>query len=303
MNRFVRRVAPKLAADSAPQPVEDAAAAAPQRGARPEAVANPDADAADEAESNGEASSVEGEYSHFTGLLDELAKEQPAAGQWAAQLPSDDEVTSSFDAYLRHRARQLLGYIATLTTKTTQRNDKFLKMSRYFTTHSVPQNQARLRQKAARQLRKLHEAAQAHRPDADAYLQALNAAKNGSPHAAQLLLWGFNLLDPTRSQTAMWRVQQGLLSGKPVPKKSTAEKNRAKASRYDVWQLWQRKAAKFVDDVAGISSDSSSSKTIRDMFSSTASAACHTLAAPQREASLLQDQEGNDHTSHADASS
>ena len=65
MDRFVRRVAPKLAADSAPQPVEVAAAAAPQRGARPEAVANPDADAADEAESNGEASSVEGEHSHI----------------------------------------------------------------------------------------------------------------------------------------------------------------------------------------------------------------------------------------------
>ena len=106
MDRFVRRVAPKLAADSAPQ-----------HGARPEAVANPDADAGDEAESNGEASSVEGEYSHITGLLDELAKEQPAAGQWAAQLPSDAEVTSSFDAYLRHRARQLLGYIATLKTQ------------------------------------------------------------------------------------------------------------------------------------------------------------------------------------------
>ena len=58
MDRFVRRPAPK--------PVEVAAAAAPQRGARPEAVANPDADAADEAESNGEASSVEGEYSHIT---------------------------------------------------------------------------------------------------------------------------------------------------------------------------------------------------------------------------------------------
>ena len=89
MDRFVRRVAPELAADSAPQPVEVAAAAAPQRGTRPEAVAIPNADAADEAESNGEASSVEGEYSHITGLLDELAKEQPAAGQWAAQLPSD----------------------------------------------------------------------------------------------------------------------------------------------------------------------------------------------------------------------
>ena len=84
MDRFVRRVAPKLAADSAPQPVEVAAAAAPQRGARPEAVANPDADAADETESNGEASSVEGEYFHFTELLNELAEEQPAAGQWAA---------------------------------------------------------------------------------------------------------------------------------------------------------------------------------------------------------------------------
>ena len=117
MDRFVRRVAPKLAADSAPQPVEVAAAAAPQRGARPEAVANPDADAADDAESHGEASSVEGEYSHITRLLDELSKEQPAAGQWAAQLPSDAEVTSSFDAYLRHRARQLLGYIATLITQ------------------------------------------------------------------------------------------------------------------------------------------------------------------------------------------
>ena len=114
MDRFVRRVAPKLAADGAPQPVE--AAAAPQRGARPEAVANPDADAVDEAESNGEASSVEGEYSHITGLLDELAKEQTAAGEWAAQLPSEAEVASSFDAYLRHRARQLLGYIPTLTT-------------------------------------------------------------------------------------------------------------------------------------------------------------------------------------------
>ena len=131
MDRFVRRVAPNLAADSAPQPVEDAAVAAPQRGAdaaaaapqrraRPEAVAHPDADAADDAESNGEASSVEGEYSQTNGLLDELAKEQPAAGQWAAQLPSDAEVTSSFDAYLRHRARQLLGYIATRTTRTTQ---------------------------------------------------------------------------------------------------------------------------------------------------------------------------------------
>ena len=60
MDRFVRRVAPKHAADSAPKPAEVASAAAPQRGARPEAVANPDADAADEAESNGEASSVEG---------------------------------------------------------------------------------------------------------------------------------------------------------------------------------------------------------------------------------------------------
>ena len=97
MDRFVRRVASKLAADSAPQHAGVAAAAAPQRGARPEAVANPDADAADEAESNGEASSVEGEYSHITALLDELAMEQPAAAQWAAQLPSDAEVKSSFD--------------------------------------------------------------------------------------------------------------------------------------------------------------------------------------------------------------
>ena len=54
MDRFVRRVAPELAADSAPQPVEAAPAAAPQRAARPAAVANPDADASDKAESNGE---------------------------------------------------------------------------------------------------------------------------------------------------------------------------------------------------------------------------------------------------------
>ena len=47
MDRFVRRGAPQLAADSTPQPVEVAAAAAPERGARPEAVANPDADAVD----------------------------------------------------------------------------------------------------------------------------------------------------------------------------------------------------------------------------------------------------------------
>ena len=122
MHRFVRRVAPELPADSAPQLVEVAAAAAPQRGTRPEAVTIPNADAADEAENHGEASSVEGEYSHITGLLDELAKEQPAAGQWAARLPSDAEVTSSFDAYLRHRARQLLGYMATL--KTQRRSDR-----------------------------------------------------------------------------------------------------------------------------------------------------------------------------------
>ena len=113
MDRFVRRVAPKLAADSAPQPVEVAAAAAPQRGARPEAVATPEADAADDSSTNGEASSVEGDYSRTIALLNELAKEQPAAGQWATQFPSDAEVRSSFDAYLRHRARQLLGYIAT----------------------------------------------------------------------------------------------------------------------------------------------------------------------------------------------
>ena len=303
MDRFVRRVAPKLAADSAPQPVEVPAAAAPQRGARPEAVANPDADAANEAESNGEASSVEGEYSHITRLLDELAEEQPAAAQWAAQLPSDAEVTSSFDAYLRHRARQLLGYIATLTTQKTQRKDKCLKVHEHMKAGTVAQNQARLRRKAARQLRELHEAAQAHRPDADAYLQALNAAKDGSPHAAQLLLWGFNLLDPTRSQTAMWRVQQGLLSGKPVLKKRTAQKNRAKAIRDDVWQLWQRKTAQFLPEGSGISGESSSSKTLRSMFSSKASAASHTLAAPQREALLLQEEEGNDHTSQGAASS
>ena len=52
MDRFVRRVAPELVADSAYQPVEVAAAAAPQRGARLEAVAHPDADAVDDAESN-----------------------------------------------------------------------------------------------------------------------------------------------------------------------------------------------------------------------------------------------------------
>ena len=91
MERFVRRGAPKRAADSASQPVDVAAAAAPQRAARPAAVTTPDADA------DGEASSVEDEYSHIAGLLDELAKEQPAAVQWAAQPPSDAEVTSSFD--------------------------------------------------------------------------------------------------------------------------------------------------------------------------------------------------------------
>ena len=110
MERFVRRGAPKRAADSASQPVDVAAAAAPQRAARPEAVATPDADA------DGEASSVDGEYCDITGLLEELAEAQPAAGQWAAQLPSRAEGKSSFDAYLRRRARQLLGYIATLTT-------------------------------------------------------------------------------------------------------------------------------------------------------------------------------------------
>ena len=78
-----------------------------------------------------------------------LAKEQPISGQWAAQLPSDAEVKSSFDAYLHHRARQLLGYIATLTTKATQRKDNSLKLSGYFKCHTVAQNQARLRQKAA----------------------------------------------------------------------------------------------------------------------------------------------------------
>ena len=121
----------------ASKPVEVAAAAAPQRGARPEAKTNRNAEAADEADSNGEASSVEGDYSDITRLLDELAKEQPAAGQWAAQLPSDAEMKSSFDAYLRHRARQLLGYIATLTTRKTQRQDRFLKMTRYIHVHTV----------------------------------------------------------------------------------------------------------------------------------------------------------------------
>ena len=77
-----------------------------------------------------------------------------------------------------------------------------------------------------------------------------------------------------------------VLSGKLVPK-GAAQKNRAKAIRDDVWQLWQRNAAKFLEDVPGISSGSSSSKTIQSMFSSTASAASRTLAAPQREASLL----------------
>ena len=101
----------------------------------------------------------------------------------------------------------------------------------------------------------------------------------------------------------MWYVQQGLLSGKPVSKKGAAQKNRAKAKRDDVWQLWKIKASKLVEDVAGISIGSSGSKTIRSMLSSTPSVASHTLAAPQREASLLQDQEGDDHTSHAAASS
>ena len=98
MDRFVRRVAPELPADTAPQLVEVAAAAARQRSTTPEAVPIPNADATDEAESHGEASSVEGEYRHNTRLFDELAEEQPAAGQWAAQLPSDAEMTSSFDA-------------------------------------------------------------------------------------------------------------------------------------------------------------------------------------------------------------
>ena len=303
MDRFVRRDAPKPRADSTPQPVDSAAAAAPQRGTTPESVANPAADAAYEVESNAEASSVEGEYSHTTGLLYDLTKELPAAGQWAAKLPSDAEVRSSFDAYLRHRARQLLGYIATLKTQKTLRKDNILKIREYSRSHTVAETQAHLRKKAARQLRELHEAAQAHRPDADAYLQALNAAQNGSPHAAQLLLWGFNLLDPTRSQTAMWHLQQELLSGRPEPKKGRTKNNRAKAVREDVWQLWKRKAAQFLPDVACSSSAGPSSKTIREMFSSTASTASRTLAAPQREASLWQDQEGNDHTSHAAASS
>ena len=76
MDRFVRRTAPK--------PVEVVAAAAPQRGARPEAKANREADAADEADSNGKASSVEGEYSDITRLLDELAKEQPPDSRGAS---------------------------------------------------------------------------------------------------------------------------------------------------------------------------------------------------------------------------
>ena len=76
-------------------------------------------------------------------------------------------------------------------------------MHDYTRNHTVAENQARLRKKAATQLRVLHEAARAHRPDADAYLQALNAAQNGSPHAAELLVFGFKLLDPTRSQTAI----------------------------------------------------------------------------------------------------
>ena len=71
-------------------------AAAPQRGVMFEAVAIRDADAVGEAESNGEASSVEGEYFRNRGLLDKLAKEQLAAGQWAAQPPSVTAATLLF---------------------------------------------------------------------------------------------------------------------------------------------------------------------------------------------------------------
>ena len=76
MDRFVRRIAPKLAADSAPQPVEVAAAAATQRGARPEAVANPDAHAADEVPTYEKACCIEKEYDQIPALLSELPKEQ-----------------------------------------------------------------------------------------------------------------------------------------------------------------------------------------------------------------------------------
>ena len=294
----MRRGAPKRAADSASQSVDVAAAAAPQRAAGPEAVATPEADA------DGEASSVEGEYCDITGLLEELAEAQPAAGQWAAQLPSRTEGKSSFDADLRRRARQLLGYIATLKSQKTQRKDNIMKIHDYSRSHSVLETKAHLRKKAARQLRELHETAQAHRPDADAYLQALNAAQNGNPHAEQLLLWGFRLLDPTRSQTAMWRVRQGLLRDQPVRKKCAEYNNRAKATFDDVWQMWQRKAAAFLKrHVGGISSGSCSSRIIPSMFSASSSAASHTLAAPQREVSLPQDQVGNDDPSHAAASS
>ena len=95
----------------------------------------------DDAESH-DASSIEDDYAHITTLLNDLTKEQPAAGQWAAQLPSVTERVSSFDAYLRHRARQLLGYIAGLTTKKTQRADKVLKLHDYTRTHTVAQNTA-----------------------------------------------------------------------------------------------------------------------------------------------------------------
>ena len=80
--------------------------------------------------------------------------------------------TTSFDAYLRHRARQLLGDIAGLTTKKNQRADKVLKLNEYTRNHSVAQNTAQLRTKAGKQLKELHEAAQAHRPEEYAYLQA-----------------------------------------------------------------------------------------------------------------------------------
>jgi hypothetical protein len=283
MDRFVRRVAPKLAADHAPQPAALSAAAAPQRGEPQRAsLRGPNTDEADEEESSGVASSVDDDFPHASRLLDLLAEDQPAAAQWAAHRPSDAETTSSFDAYLRHRARQLLGCIATMTTIKIQRGKKagVFKMTSYCMVHTVAENKARLHQKAASVLRKLHEAAQAHRPDEDAYLQALNDAKESSPDAAQLLRCGFTLLDPTRSKTAFWHVKTALISGKPVPKKATARMSRAKAPRDDVLQLWKRKTERFL-------SVSHSSLSARSFFSSEPSAASHNLAAPQREGSLL----------------
>ena len=59
----------------------------------------------------------------------------------------------------------------------------------------------------------------------------------------------------------MWCVEQGLLNGTPVFGKGATRKNRAKASRDVVWELWTRKAEAFLSDVPGRSSGSFSSKS------------------------------------------